>query len=971
MDESAQNINSNNRNLFARNAPVALIVGVGSFLGSHLTEKLLEKNIQVLGVDDFKKGKREFLENASKNKNFHLINGTIEQINFNLERLDYLFIFPQKGLNIDPILRIFEDKKSRCLLISSIDLYNEKESKELGYLKQLEVRLAKFAHENHLNARVLRLGPVFGPRMDFKNPDPIGKLIKAALEGDLQKEINLDFSTKALYVDDAVELIVKSIMVGATALKIFDGSLPSPIKVSEIKQVLLDPVWYENKGFTPTELPPWTTPNLNKTINQLNWKPKIELVYGLKQTLNYFKDHGVAYEEKEAEEEDSKDLTPIFAPSQISKKKEREAEKPKKSHARISKIGNSVFVLIALGIILYALIWPVASLGWSVFSFKYHLTQASDKLQKGEFDQSLNEINLAQKGIGEAENLLTGLEPARKIGFIDNFLQPFDNIMNLAQLSSESAKSSILGVQALYQGLRAVTGEIADNPKKYFTEAQIELSKADSGFMKAKALTENEAYQKTIPPILRSRIFSLTEKLNGYESMVQRAQASAKLLPEIVGVDDSKSYLVLLLNNMELRPGGGFIGSFARVDFEGGKLKKLDVNDVYTLDGNLKDHVEPPPEIKNDLGANDWYLRDSNFEPDFPTSARQAEWFYNKEGGGRVEGVIALDVSAIGSLLEVVGPIDLADYNQIITAENLFEQTISHAEQGFFPGSQAKKTFLTTLSTQLLNKIFFLPKQNWPEIVTALGKSLENKDINIYLNDPKLFSYLTAQNWTGALKRNSTPPDGTVLDFLAPVEANLGGNKANYYIDRVYKLETGIGRDGEINQKLTINYTNRSPQNTWPGGLYKDRFRVYLPFGTKLNRVSWGDEDITKNVTSFVDYGRTGYSMLLELKAKEQKELVINYQLADKLKFVENQQAVSSGNEDKPLSSGNKAIYHLDVSKQAGTLKDPFEWKIDFPINYRIVSDENDNLGLAPQEKTITTDLSTDRSFELSFSKSL
>lgn len=935
--------------MFARNAPLALVVGAASFLGSYLVEKLLSKNIQVLGVDDFKKGKREFLEQASRDKNFRLITGNIEQINFELPRLDYLFIFGQKELSLDAILRIIKEKKCRSLLISSIELYNSKESKELEYLKQLEVKLARFAHENHLNARVLRLGPVFGPRMEFKGNDPVNKLIKASLGGDLQKEVNLDFSTKALYVDDAVELIVKSIMAGSTALKIFDGSLPSPIKVSEIKQVLLDPVWYENRGFTPTELPPWTTPNLDKTIRELNWKPKTELVYGLKQTLGYFKDHGVSIDDEEIEERtESKDLTPIFAPNEMPKAKKGSVK------TKISRIGDLLFIYIATGIILYAFVWPVVTLGWGVFSFRYHLTEAANELQRGDFDKSINELSLAESGAGEAEKFLAGLEPIRKVNLINGFLEPFDSIVKLAKLSEESARSSVLGAQALYQGLRAVTGELTVDPKKYFTQAQIELSKSDDGFSKAKALSENEAYKRTTPPILKDRVANLNKRLAGYQDMVKKARVLVSLLPEIIGFDGTKSYLILLQNNMELRPGGGFIGSFARVDFEGGKLKKLDVNDVYALDGNLKEHVEPPKEIKEDLGQKDWYLRDSNFEPDFPTSAKQAEWFYNQEGGGKVEGVIALDVSAIKDLLEVIGPLDLPDYNQKITSENLFEQTITHAEQGFFPGSQAKKTFLTALATQLLNEIFFLPQQNWPGIVTALGKSLENKHINLYLNDPKLFSYLSAQNWTGSLKRSSPPKEDTVLDFLAPVEANLGANKANYYLDRRYKLDTVIGKDGEINQKLSINYTNRSPQDTWPGGLYKNRFRVYLPLGSKLSRVSWGSEDITKNVTSFVDYGRTGYSMLLELKAKEQKELVLSYQLPDKFKFV-----------------NNKAVYHLDVSKQAGTLKDPFEWTISFPINYRITSDQTDNLGLAPQEQTITTDLSADRSFELSFSKSL
>ncbi len=954
MEETAQSINSNTGILLSRNTPVAVVCGAAGFLGSHLVEKLLGMSLQVVGVDNFRAEKRENLEEAAKSKNFHLLNSFDGSFDFKFPRLDYLFIVVEDDWNLDGVLKVFKETGCRLLFISSIDLYNAHPAEKLDFFKQSEVKIAKFAHTHHLNARVLRLGAVFGPRMNFKSSDPINIVIQAAITGELQKEINMDFSTRALYFADASDLIVKSMLSGATALKIFDGVLPSPIKITEIKQILLDPVWYENKGFTPTELPPWPTPNLEKTMKQLNWKPKTNLVLALKHTLNYFKDHEISFpqEEKKVLPKSANPWTDIEkGESGLQIKKKEHDHKLKTSRPKVTVIKNHFFLGVAIAVILYALVWPMATLSWGVFSFKSYLSEAAKSLERGEFDKSLNKITLAAGGVGEAKNFLAGFEPIRKVDFLNSFFEVCDNLVDLAQVAQMSAKSTVLGMQALYQGLRSVTGEVTDDPAAYFNTAQVELAQADEGFSRAKALTESEQFKKSLPVFLESRVEGLNAWLTEYGNMVKKARVTATLLPQTIALGGKKDYLILLQNNMELRPTGGFIGSLAQVSFEAGKLKNLQVNDVYTLDGALNLHVEPPQEIKEDLGQKDWFLRDSNFEPDFPTSARQVEWFYSKESGNRVEGVIALDVSAIENLLKVIGPLTLADYNDKITADNLFTQTIAHAEQGFFPGSQAKKTFLTALTTEALNKIFFLPSQNWPGIVSALGKSLESKHVSLYLNDTKLFSYLTSQNWTGALPRSSPAGENTAVDFLAPVEANLGGNKANYYLDRSYKLETGIGKDGEVNQKFQISYTNRSPSDTWPGGLYKNRLRIYLPFGAQINRASWGNKDITKDVASFIDYGRAGYSMLLELKPKEQKDLVFSYSLPEKLKFI-----------------GNQARYRLDVSKQAGTLKDPFEWRITYPINYRVGSDQSP---LAPQEQVVSTDLSTDRSFEITFSKSL
>ena len=953
MEENSINIIEKNSIQLSRNTPVALVVGAAGFLGSHLVESLLNKGIQVVGIDNFITGQKQNLSTAVKNKSFHLINLDAQNLNLDLQRLEYLFIAAAGGWDLEKILQIFKNTKCKCLFVSSVELYADEINEDLKWFKQTESELAKFAQENKLNARVLRLGPVFGPRMNFKVKDPLIKLIYTALSSDLQKEVTLDFSSRALYVEDAIELVVKCMLAGATALKIFDGVSTHPVKVSEIKQVLLDPVWYEQRNFTPSELPPWPTPNLEKTRRFLNWHPKINLVQALKKTLSYFKDNEIIIEQVSEKEEKKIDQEHIWKEEKkehLEIIKQIEVGKKKIKFPKFPVNLDRIYFLIAVTVIFYGLVWPMIVLGWGVASFRYQLTQAAEKLGKGEFEQSLNHVQQAQAGINQARLIVESAEPLKRIGFLKDQLETGNNLIDLAQLSQSAARSTIIGTQTLFDGLKAVTGELADNPGPIFDRAQVELTGADQNLALAQVLIADQNFYQKIPSFFRPRIDGLAEKLKLYHNLVSQARTSSVILPKMVALEGSKSYLILLQNNHELRPGGGFIGSFAKISFEGGKLRKFAVNDIYEIDGQLKISVEPPAEIKEDLGQKDWFLRDSNWEPDFPTSARQAEWFYSKETGETVSGVLALDVSAMEKLLEVVGPLDLADYNEKITAENLFERAITHAEQGFFPGSQSKKSFITALTTQLFNKMFFLPKQNWPGIVTAVGVALEEKHISIYLNDSQLFAYLLAQNWAGVLPRTAVSKDGPLKDLLAPVEANLGGNKVNYYLDRQYSLQTSIGKEGEIRHHLKITYLNASPSNAWPGGLYKNRMRVYLPFGSKMIRVLWGEVDITRSMTSFVDFGRSGYSMLLELAPKEQKALILDYEPPVNLEFKD-----------------NLASYRLDVIKQAGTLRDPFEWKLTFPINYKLVS--QDAQKFAPQEQIIQTDLSKDRSFEVVFSK--
>lgn len=913
-----------------RNAPVALVVGAAGFLGSNLVDKLLSKGISVVGIDDLQNGKKENLKNATENKNFHLLIDSPE-IDLDLIRLDYIFIFSENKWNLEKILKQFVQHKGRLLFISSIDLYDKQNlSEELKWFKHAEGKIAKFAADHNLNARILRLGPVFGPRMDFQVKDPIIRLIQQALVGDLQKEGSLDFSSRALFVSDATELMVKTIFSGSTAQKIFDGVLPTPIKVTEVKQVLLDPVWYESKDFTPTELPPWSTPNLLKTIKFLNWHPSKNIVAGLRETLSYFKDNEISIPKPEVIKEEKWDEE---KKEQLESFKQEKPEKPKssfKSPVSLSKI----YLLLVIALVSYSLIWPGVSLGWSVLSFRNNLADVSENLEKGEFGKSLDAVIKADFAAKEIKSTLDSLEPIRKTGVLTKQFEMGDSFSNIASLSVESARSTVLGVSALFQSLKAVTGETEESPAAYFSTASVELAAADESLSRAL--------------LIKTDMNVLSDRLKNYSNLVKKARAISNLLPNIVALDGVKNYLILMQNNMELRPGGGFIGSFALVSFEGGKLKKIEANDIYAIDGQLSINVEPPKEIKDDLGQNRWFLRDSNWEPDFPTAARQAEWFYTKETGQRVEGVVAIDISAIQDLLSVIGELDLTDYNEKITADNLFERALAHSELSFFPGTQAKKSFLTALINQAFNKLFFLPNQNWPGIVTSLGKSLEEKHLSVYLDDQKLFSFLVAQNWAHVMPRASDL--NTNIDFLAPVEANLGANKLNYYLDRSYNLETVVGKEGEIKHRLKIAYLNRSPSDAFPGGKYKNRMRIYLPFGAKLERALWGEADITNRVTNFVDYGRSGLSILLDLSPKEQKSLILDYSVPVKIEFKD-----------------GKADYRLDVVKEAGTGKDSFNWTITYPLSYKLVSDQAQVVG--PQEQTIKTDLSKDRSFKVQFSR--
>ena len=202
-----------------------------------------------------------------------------------------------------------------------------------------------------------------------------------------------------------------------------------------------------------------------------------------------------------------------------------------------------------------------------------------------------------------------------------------------------------------------------------------------------------------------------------------------------MGLDGKRrEYMVLLQNEMEIRASGGFIGSFAILSFEGGRLLAFEVKDVYEADGQLKGHVEPPEEIKKYLGEAGWFMRDANWQASFPQAAKEIQWFLEKETGRKVDGVIGVDLAVAKMILRVTGEIYVPDFKEKINKENLYEQAEFWSETKSFPGSVQKASFLGGLGKQLFEEIRGLKTTKRWELMAGIIEMLDRNEIQLAIN---------------------------------------------------------------------------------------------------------------------------------------------------------------------------------------------------------------------------------------------
>lgn len=303
----------------------------------------------------------------------------------------------------------------------------------------------------------------------------------------------------------------------------------------------------------------------------------------------------------------------------------------------------------------------------------------------------------------------------------------------------------------------------------------------------------------------------------------------ATALPDAFGFREPKKYLVLLQNNTELRPTGGFMGSFALITMNRGR-PTIRVEDIYTPDGQVKGHVDPPTPIQEAFQLGEWRLRDANWDPNFPTSAQTIEWFMDKGGITDIDGTIATNLIVFEEVLKILGPIHLPDYKEVITAENLWLLGEQYAQGEFFPGSIQKRKFFSDLARETMNMVDIASFSKKIQLVCLMLRMLEEKQIIVFGHDPNVQYALESFNWAGRLRAPSCSwrYPRCIAESLMIVEANLGVNKANCCIDRSAKLSLEVYETSSeaVRHNLLLTFTNRSSKETW-GGRYKAWVRIY------------------------------------------------------------------------------------------------------------------------------------------------
>ncbi|MEK7472446.1 MAG: DUF4012 domain-containing protein [Patescibacteria group bacterium] len=489
---------------------------------------------------------------------------------------------------------------------------------------------------------------------------------------------------------------------------------------------------------------------------------------------------------------------------------------------------------------------------------------------------------------------------AKNLSFGNNFIYDTSNITYKLSLLGREAQILISTTDDF---VNKITGDEIYDLSSYSNNISASLDKihTEISFLQSDVIELDGFLGK----LLRNNLSNRNIDIGEYKSKIYSLKNFFSRISILLGNEKPQKYLFLFQNNMELRPTGGFIGSYAIMTFDKGRLAEIVVNDVYTADGQLKGHVDPPEPIRKYLGEGGWFLRDSNWDPDFSVSAVKAEWFLDKELNEKFDGVIAIDLNFVKNLLEVTGPINLSDFGLTIDSNNLYQTVQSEVEDDFFPGSIKKASILTSLSRNIISEIENLKSDKHLNLFRKIYQSLDRKHLQIYLHDVNAQEAISNLGYSGEINLDTTCGQRCLKDGYSLIDANLGVNKSNLFIKRSQELNLSVSKE-IISHELFVTYENSASPAVGKSGVYKNYARILLPLNTKLAGVRIYETNGTykeleydiNNMETRVEVG-----FLFEILPGTQKRIQIVWSIFDN-KF-------SQGGE-----------YNLNIIKQAGTEED-------------------------------------------------
>jgi hypothetical protein len=407
---------------------------------------------------------------------------------------------------------------------------------------------------------------------------------------------------------------------------------------------------------------------------------------------------------------------------------------------------------------------------------------------------------------------------------------------------------------------------------------------------------------------------AITGPLRSIDRDLPRLQilcGSMAALPQLLGFHEPYRYMLAYQDPLQLRATGGFLGTAALLTLRDGRVSQ-DFRSTWIQDNLSFQPPEPMFMYNREPG---WLFRDSNWSPDFPTTAGLERFFAKLDLGWQAPATINLTPKVVADTLTAVGSFYSPEYHRLISGQNVTQLTdyyTHHAKAYFGPlaiadAATRRKQFIQIVAAHIFQRLRMVHLSELIRLANRLATDVTSGDVLMNFTDPAKQDLLATAGATGAVRREGG-------DYLFVVDSNLSYNKINPYVHINLEYAAHILRDRWVQSDLTLRFRNmQGPASAYdeaygPGAGsaggpadYSDFVRIYVPAGAEIsNQSGW-----TQPWSPGPAYGRTMFSGYLIVPVGQTRTVRLRYLIPPNL-----------------FSWSNGRRYRLTVQHQPGNLID-------------------------------------------------
>jgi len=351
---------------------------------------------------------------------------------------------------------------------------------------------------------------------------------------------------------------------------------------------------------------------------------------------------------------------------------------------------------------------------------------------------------------------------------------------------------------------KPIDGQINIQP---IIESQESVALADD--VVTEALLRSQAIDTTFTlDAVNDAVAELEGVLADASSTLGVLRTAVNLMPDMLGANGPRNYLLMFQNNAETRALGGNPASLALVTVDNGRID-------LTAQASGRDFPRdsPPIDIPADLlalyagdlpyGAIDGHITNITHFPDFSIAASLAKGFWEREFGTTIDTVVSFDPVALSYLLGAAGDVVL-ETGDVLTADNVVPLVLSDVYSRYLDFGDQDRFFAA--SARAVFDVVKSGKGDSKDLVAALGKAVDERRLLIWSTIPQEQEIILPTTLSGVLP-TTNEPETVVGAFIN----GFSTSKLNYYTDTAVRVYAPVCEPDGFSTVTAVTVTSNVP----------------------------------------------------------------------------------------------------------------------------------------------------------------